>query len=102
VIERGVEGVGQDVQSGVGSTRIRRAQRVELPDGPVGFHHDERGGLKPQTLYSTRTAQDQLDQLGEQADPGLLLGCRVPPFEDGDQPVRITGVRRRATPVRVR
>ena len=59
-------------------------------------------GSRPETLDRAGTAQHELDQLGEKADPGLLRGRGIPALEDGDQPVRVAGAGRRATPVRVR
>lgn len=102
VVQRGIKLVGQDVQPGVGGTRIGRAQRVELLDRSVGLHHHQRAGQQAQPFHRPRLAQDQLDELGEQADPGLLPWRAIPALEDGDQPVRVSGARRRAAPVRVR
>jgi hypothetical protein len=73
-----------------------------LLDGAVGVDHDERARPQAQALDRARVTQHQLDKLGEQADPGLLLGRGVPALEHRDQPVGVAGAGRRATPVRVR
>jgi hypothetical protein len=45
--------------------------------------------------------KDELDELAEQADPGLLPGCVVPAVENPDQPVRVPGARKAGTTVGV-
>jgi hypothetical protein len=47
-------------------------------------------------------AKDELDELAEQADPGLLAWRVVPPVENPDQPARVPGVRKAGATVGVR
>ena len=63
--ERRVEGVGADVQSGLGRAIIGGAQRVELLDGAVGVDHDQRARRQAQPLDRTRVTQYQLVELGD-------------------------------------
>ena len=75
MIQRGVEGVGDDMQPGVGGTGIGRAQRVELFDGTIGLYYDERAWQESKPFYPTGLAEHELDQLSEQADPRFLAGA---------------------------
>jgi hypothetical protein len=101
VLQRVVKGAIEYVQAGTGGKGIGRVQRVELLNGSVGVDHDKRTRLQPESVCAALPAEDELDHLSEYADRGLLLGCGVPAFEDGDQPVRVAGTGRRAGPVRV-
>ena len=96
-----VEAAGRDVQAGVRSAGIGGAERVELLDSAVGVDHDDRARQQPQSFDRARLAEDKLDELAEQANPGFLLRSGVPAFEDANQPVCITGAGRRAAPVGV-
>jgi hypothetical protein len=73
-----------------------------LLDGSVGVDHHQRARQQPKTLHLAGMAEDELDQLAEHADPGLLLRRGVPPVEHADQPVRVPLTGRRAAPVSVR
>jgi hypothetical protein len=102
VLESAVEPAGHDIQAQVGGTGVGRAERVELLDGPVGVDHYQRAWQQPEALHLTGMAEDKLDQLTEQADPGLLPRRGVPPVEHADQPVRVARAGRGGAPVRVR
>jgi hypothetical protein len=102
MVERGIEGIGDHVQAGVRGAAIGRAQRVELPYGPVRLDNDERAGQQPEPFCRARPTEYQLDHVDEQADVRFPLGCGVPAFEDRDQPVRVSRARWRAIPVGVR
>ena len=96
-----VEATGGDVQTGVRSAGIGGAERVELLDSAVGVDHDDRARQQPKSFNRPRLTQHKLDELAEQANPGLLLRSGVPAFEDANQPVCITGAWGRAAPVGV-
>src|SRR5690242_21755786 len=49
-----VEGVGADVQSGLGRALVGGAQRVELLDGAVGVDHDKRARSQAKALDRAR------------------------------------------------
>jgi hypothetical protein len=102
VLKSAVEAVGHDIQAQVGGTRVGRAKRVELLDGTVGVDHYQRAWQQPEALHFTGMAEDELDQLTEQADPGLLPRRGIPPVEHADQPVGVTLTGRGAAPVGVR
>jgi hypothetical protein len=101
VLQRIVEGIIEYIQAGTGRKGIGRVQRVELLDGSVGIDHDERARLQPESVRTAPAAEDKLDHLTEHADRGLLLRCRVPAVEYGDQPVRVASTWWRVSPVRV-
>ena len=96
-----VEAAEVDVQAGVGCPGIGGAERVELLDGAISVDHDNRTRQQPYSFDRARLAQHELDELAEQANPGFLPRSGVPAFEDADQPVGITGARRREAPVSV-
>jgi len=102
MVEGSIEGIGEDMPSGVCGAGIGRAQRIELLNGTVGLHDDEGARLQAEPLHRAGLAQDELDQLGEDTNPGLCHWRRVPALEDRDQPVCVAGTGRRAAPVRVR
>ena len=102
MVQRVVEAAGRDVQGSVRCTGIGGAERVELLDRAIGVDHDDGARQESQSLDRAWPAEHELDELGEQADPGFLPGSGVPAFEDADKPVRVTGARRRAAPVGVR
>src|ERR1700733_6172362 len=84
-----VKAARDNVQSGVGSTGIRGAERVKLLNRAVGVDHDKRARQQPDPVHLARLAKDELDNLAEQADPRLLPRRAVPALEDADQPVRV-------------
>jgi hypothetical protein len=102
VFQRVVEAAREYVQAGVGSAGIRGTKRIELLDGTVSVHHDQRAGEETQSLYLAWLAEHELDELTEQANLRFLAWRRIPPVENGDQPARVAGARRRGTPVSVR
>ena len=102
MVQRVVEAAGRDVQASVRGTGIGGAERVELLDRAISVDHDDGARQEAQSFDCARLAEHELDEFAEQADPGFLPGSGVPAFEDADQPVRITGARRRAAPVGVR
>ena len=102
VVQRAVEAAREDMKTGVGGAGIRGTERVELFDGAIGIDYGERAGHQSQPLNPAGLAEDELDELTEQADPRFLARRGVPPVEDADQPVSVTRPWRRGTPVGVR
>ena len=84
------------MQPGVGGAGVGGTQRVELLDGAIGIDHDQGAGQQPEAFHRTRLAEDELDELAEQADACFLARGGVPALEDGDQPVGVAGAGRRA------
>src|SRR5215813_2398377 len=102
VVQRVVEAARGDVQAGVRGAGIGGAERVELLDRAIGVDHDDGAGRKPQSFYRSWLAKHKLDKLAEQPDSGFLPRSGVPPFEDADEPSRVTGARWGGAPVGMR
>jgi hypothetical protein len=102
VLKRVVKTTRHDVQAHVGGARVGGAERVELLDRTVGVDHHQRARQQPEALHRAGAAEDKLDQLAEQADPGFLPWRGIPTVENADQPVRVPVAGRGAAPVGMR
>lgn len=58
MVQGGVEVVRHHIQADVGRAGVRRAERVELLDGPVGIDHDQRARQQSKALHLSRVTQD--------------------------------------------